>query len=154
MVAVINNFGGFYRTWVYVHEARRFGASIEPPCVNNSTLKTCITGTNIYIGFIHIMNIENALSESIEPIRNIDGPFKSLEDFVYRVGPGLEQLVILIRVGAFRFTGKSKAVLLWEAHTLINGSKSETAVHFFSHHRRSFVCPNFATTGLKMHMTK
>ncbi len=26
MVAVINNFGGFYRTWVYVHEAKRYGA--------------------------------------------------------------------------------------------------------------------------------
>jgi len=25
MVAVINNFGGFYRTWVYVNEARRCG---------------------------------------------------------------------------------------------------------------------------------
>ncbi len=38
MVAVINNFGGFYRTWVYVHEAKRYGATIQPPCVNKSTL--------------------------------------------------------------------------------------------------------------------
>jgi len=28
MVAVINNFGGFYQTWVYVNEARRCGATI------------------------------------------------------------------------------------------------------------------------------
>ena len=149
MVAVINNFGGFYRTWVYVHEATRFGASIEPPCVNNSTLKTCITGTSIYIGFIHIMNIENTLSESIEPIRNIDGPFKNLEDFVYRVGPGLEQLVILIRVGAFRFTGKSKAVLLWEAHTLINGSKSDNSRSLFQPPSKEFRLPELCYNRLE-----
>ncbi len=38
MVAVINNFGGFYRTWVYFNEARRSGASIHLPCVNKSSL--------------------------------------------------------------------------------------------------------------------
>jgi DNA-directed DNA polymerase III PolC len=149
MVAVINNFGGFYRTWVYVHEAKRHGATIEPPCINNSALKTCIKDTSIYIGFIHIMNIENTLSESIEPIRNIDGPFKNLEDFVYRVCPGLEQLVILIRVGAFRFTGKSKAVLLWEAHTLINGSKNENSRSLFHTPSKEFRLPELCYNRLE-----
>jgi DNA polymerase III alpha subunit len=37
-VAVINNFGGFYRTWVYVNEARRYGATIELPCVNSGRI--------------------------------------------------------------------------------------------------------------------
>ena len=36
MVAVINNQGGFYRTEVYVHEARMSGATIHNPCVNKS----------------------------------------------------------------------------------------------------------------------
>ncbi len=58
MVAVINNFGGFYRTWVYVHEAKRYGAVIQLPCVNKSTYKTTIYGTDIYLGFIHIMSLE------------------------------------------------------------------------------------------------
>jgi len=49
MVAVINNFGGFYRTWVYVHEARRYGATIQPPCINKSNYKTNIDGKIIYI---------------------------------------------------------------------------------------------------------
>jgi len=39
MVAVINNFGGFYRTWVYFNEARRGGATINLPCVNQSRLQ-------------------------------------------------------------------------------------------------------------------
>jgi DNA polymerase III alpha subunit len=31
IVAVINNFGGFYRTEIYVHEARMAGATVHPP---------------------------------------------------------------------------------------------------------------------------
>ncbi len=116
MVAVINNFGGFYRTWVYVNEARRCGATINLPCINHSQLKTSITGKDIYLGFIHISNLESKTISAILEERELRGPYKSLEHFVSRVPIGLEQLVILIRIGAFRFTGKGKKVLLWNAH--------------------------------------
>ncbi|MCB0772913.1 MAG: DNA polymerase III subunit alpha [Flavobacteriales bacterium] len=36
LVAVANNFGGFYSTEFYLHEAKRHGAVIEAPCVNVS----------------------------------------------------------------------------------------------------------------------
>jgi len=36
MVAVANNFGGFYHTEFYLHEAKRTGAVVEAPCVNRS----------------------------------------------------------------------------------------------------------------------
>jgi DNA polymerase-3 subunit alpha len=36
LVAVANNFGGFYSTEFYLHEAKRHGAVIEAPCVNRS----------------------------------------------------------------------------------------------------------------------
>jgi error-prone DNA polymerase len=133
MVAVINNFGGFYRTWVYVHEAKRSGATIQLPCVNKSNYKTTIYDTDIYLGFIHIMSLQDNLAQSIEEIRR-DGQFNDLADFVTRVCPGLEQLVLLIRAGAFRFTGKNKATLLWEAHMMMNSSKKNESVRplFFS----------------------
>jgi len=142
MVAVINNFGGFYRTWVYVHEARRFGASIQPPCVNKSTYKTTIYGTDIYIGFIHIMSLEYKLAQLIEEIRNAEGPYADLNDFVTRVCPGLEQAILLIRAGAFRFTGRKKAVLLWEAHMLINKNKTESVRPLFSSPVKEFTLPD------------
>jgi len=41
-----------------------------------------------------------------------------LQDFIERTNVGLEQLNTLISVGAFRFTGKSKKKLLWEANFL------------------------------------
>lgn len=141
MVGVINNFGGFYRTWVYVHEARRYGAIIEPPCVNKSYYKTTIYGTHIYLGFIHIMSIESNLAMSVEEVRKTDGPFSGLEDFVARVNPGLEQLILLIKAGAFRFTGKKKSVLLWEAHMMINRKKHEETKPLFSPAVREFKLP-------------
>ena len=149
MVAVINNFGGFYRSWVYVHEARRFGASIQLPCVNKSNYKTTIYGTDIYIGFIHIMSIEYNIAQSIEVIRNDEGPFSDLNDFVTRVNPGLEQVILLIRAGAFRFTGKKKAVLLWEAHMMINKCKHENTRPLFSPPVRDFSLPDLVQGKLE-----
>ena len=143
MVAVINNFGGFYRTWVYVHEATRYGATIQLPCVNKSNYKTTIYSTDIYLGFIHITGIEDKLACSIEEIRNSEGPFEDLSDFVSRVCPGLEQVIFLIRAGAFRFTGKKKAVLLWEAHMMMNRNKQESIRPLFSPPVRSFTLPDF-----------
>ncbi|MCF8334325.1 MAG: hypothetical protein K9I47_09275, partial [Bacteroidales bacterium] len=126
MVAVINNFGGFYRTWVYFNEAKRWGANIELPCVNHSEFKTTISGKNIYIGFVHLFNLEKKLARRIVELREQDGRFVSLEDFVRRVPVHLEQLKILIRVGAFRFTGRSKSDLLWHAHMLLSDFKDQS----------------------------
>lgn len=141
MVAVINNFGGFYRTWVYVHEARRYGATIQLPCINKSNYKTTIYGTDIYLGFIHIQGLENYLGNIIEENRNAEGDFADLSDLVSRIRPGLEQLVILIRAGALRFTGKQKAVLLWEAHMLVNKSKPDLIRPLFTQPARDFSLP-------------
>jgi len=142
MVGVINNFGGFYPGWVYFNEARNWGAHIHLPCVNNSRYKTSIRGKEIYIGFIHINNLENQVGQVIEAARHADlpapgsaadpsihdeHPFTSLEDFVNRIPLSLDQLVILIRSGAFRFTGKPKATMLWEAHLLLGKSHTDPA---------------------------
>ncbi len=117
-VAVINNFGGFYHSWVYFNEASRQGASIELPCVNKSNLKTCIKGKTIYVGFVHIANLESRLASQIVAERELNGYYIGLEDFIQRIDPGIEQLISLLRLNAFRFTGKLKSQLMWEAHLL------------------------------------
>ncbi len=123
MVGVINNFGGFYKTEFYFHEARMCGAGIESPCVNNSEYLTVIKGKSIYIGFIHLKDLQQKIGEVIHLEREQNGPFRSLDNFVRRIPIGLEQLRILVRIGAFRFTGKNKKELLWQAQ-LYFGKKS------------------------------
>jgi DNA polymerase-3 subunit alpha len=141
MVAVINNFGGFYRTWVYVHEAKRYGAIIRLPCVNTSNYKTTIYQKDIYLGFIHISGLQENLARSIEEVRRAYGQYSDLADFISKTAPGLEQVILLIKAGAFRFTGKKKAVLLWEAHMLINSKKPEYIKSLFSTPARTFSLP-------------
>jgi len=48
------------------------------------------------------------------------GDFLSLEDFLRRISIGIEHLVLLIRLGAFRFIAKPKMQLLWETHMLLS----------------------------------
>jgi error-prone DNA polymerase len=123
MVAVINNFGGFYRTEIYVNEARRWGANIEAPCINKSENLSTIFGKNIYLGFIHVQQLEKKAVDCLLEERQKSGPYRDLEDFTCRVGISMEQLSLLIRVGAFRFSGQSKQVLMWEAHKLLNKNR-------------------------------
>jgi DNA polymerase-3 subunit alpha len=118
MVAVINNFGGFYSTELYFHELRRAGAVVHAPCVNHSDQLTNISGNTVHVGLIHIQGMEDKLMETVLLQRAEDGPYLSLHDFMVRTGIGQEQLNSLIRVGALRFTGKSKKELLWEANFL------------------------------------
>jgi DNA polymerase-3 subunit alpha len=115
MVGVINNFGGFYRTEFYFHEARMSGAKINAPCVNRSEYLTTIYGDEIFIGFIHLKSLETKIAQRISGERSSNGNYTSLDNFLRRVPASLEQVRILIRLGAFRSTGKSKQRLLWEA---------------------------------------
>jgi DNA-directed DNA polymerase III PolC len=126
MVAVINNFGGFYSTWVYVHEAKRWGATIHVPCVNTSTYPTSIKDKDIFLGFVHIQNLEEKTVSRILKEREMNGLFARLEDFIERTNIGREQLILLIRLGALRFTGKNKPQLLWEAHLYLSPEKIQT----------------------------
>lgn len=124
MVGVINNFGGFYKTEFYFHEARMNGACIEAPCINHSEYLTTIFGDRIFIGFIHIKSLETRIAQQIGEERTAHGEFKSLENFLRRIPLGLEQLRILIRIGALRCTGKSKQRLLWEAMLFYSNAKA------------------------------
>jgi DNA polymerase III alpha subunit len=150
MTAVINNFGGFYRTWVYFNEARRWGGSIHLPCVNRSEYKTTITDRDIFIGFIHLQNLEQQVAGMIINERNEHGCYKSMEDFLQRVPIGLEQVIILIRISALRFTGKSKKELLWDSHLILGSQKKKDPMReLFPVQKRKFKLPELEQTALE-----
>lgn len=118
MTAVVNNFGGFYNAELYLHEARMCGANVHAPCINQSRYLTHIYGKDIYVGFIHIAQLEQKVAAHIIEERTKNGDFRSLKDFVNRVDIGREQIEILIRIGAFRFTGMNKYQLMWEKNAV------------------------------------
>lgn len=124
ITAVINNQGGFYRTEVYLHEAKMAGAIVHPPCINTSS-KTCtLIGNNLYLGLMFLQSIADSLIQSIETERKKRGPFLDIQDFVQRIPIGIETLQNLIFAGAFSCFEKQKSELLILARLLIDKTKN------------------------------
>ena len=141
MVAVINNFGGFYSRELYFHELKKTGAKIHLPCVNTSNYYTSIKGIDVSMGFIHIEGLRQELANQIIDERNKNGPYLHLQDFIERLNPGIEQLNILIRIGALRFTGKNKKELLWEANFLQKKNSNHSKSMLFQDKPLEFKLP-------------
>lgn len=148
-VAVINNFGGYYHTWVYINEARKYGAIINLPDINLSKYKTCIYDHQVYLGFIHIKGLESDFANRIVEERTVHGNYKSLMDFIQRNPVGMEQLNLLIKAGAFRFTGKSKKELLWERLLYQNAIKEVKPHMLFNEPEKEMKLPPLISEPLE-----
>jgi DNA polymerase-3 subunit alpha len=116
MTATVNNFGGYYRTEIYVHEARKYGAMIEPPCIQEGFHPCVLYGKRMVLGFVLVEGLETEVVRHVLEERTKCGKFHDFEDFLNRVRVPLDQLAILIRIGAFRAFGVSRKQLLWRAH--------------------------------------
>lgn len=131
MVATLNNGGGFFRPELYVHEARMQGGIIHPPCVNNSNYETVIKGREIYLGLGMLRDMDEKVAKAIILDRDQNGPFLDLKEFTRRVPLPIEQMRILVRVGAFAFTGKQKKAILWEIYALLHKDKNVVSNELF-----------------------
>jgi len=115
-VAALNNNQGMYPRRVYVEAAKREGIPFLLPCVNRSVKE--FTGEEpgaIRTGLGVIRALDEETQAAILEDRARRGPFAGVPDFRRRVSVGPESLAILIQVGAFDFTGQSRAELMLEA---------------------------------------
>ncbi len=149
MVAVLNNGGGFYRSEFYIHDAKMLGATICPPCVNRSLIINYISGTTIYLGWMYLKELEQRVMERILKERETNGLFLSLDDFLDRVFISIEQLSILIRINAFRFTQINKHELLWQAHLFLSKGKQIDHPKLFPPSHGNFKIPTLHSTHLE-----
>ncbi|RNC88383.1 MAG: DNA polymerase III subunit alpha [Winogradskyella sp.] len=150
MTATINNFGGFYRTELYVHEARMHGGSIETPCINTSYKHAIIKGKTIVLGFMFLHGLESKTIKRIIRERDLHGVFNSLDDFIERVPISVEQITILIKINAFRFTNINKRELLWEAHLKISKTVvQEHIMTLFKTEKINYKTPKLSNTDLE-----
>lgn len=146
MVATLNNGGGFYSREHYLHEARMHGAIVEAPCVNKSAAKVYIRGKKIYLGLGMIHSLESKLIINIIVERERNGHYTSLDDLAERVSISLEQAILLIKAGTFRFTGKGKKHLLWRAYFILgHKKKSDPQTLLFSEAPKNYQLPHLNT---------
>ena len=145
MLATINNFGGFYRTETYIHEARMLGAEIKSPNINISDWESKLNGKQLFIGFNLILNIEERTILTLLKERQKDGLFTDFQNFISRVHISLEQLIILIKVNAFKDFTASRKELLWKAHTYFNkSSKKVNALQLFNSEPKDYTLPTLS----------
>ncbi|MCO4804991.1 MAG: DNA polymerase III subunit alpha [Flavobacteriales bacterium] len=149
MVATVNNGGGFYRPELYIHEARMHGAEVVAPCVNRSLVETIVSGKLVTLGFHMIKDLDSRTVRLLIEHRE-NGCFKTITDFIDRVPIGIEQMELLVKVGAFRFTGKNKKELTWEVRLMMGKvPKKEMQPRLFTPQPRPYNFPDLYTAPLE-----
>ena len=101
LAAVISNQGGFYSSYAYMSEARRFGIQILPPDVNRSHKEWRGRKNKIRMGFMSIKRLQQKAVDGIMDERKA-GEFDSLADFLQRVELDLADAMSLTNAGCFK----------------------------------------------------
>ncbi|MFC1535856.1 DNA polymerase III subunit alpha, partial [Candidatus Neomarinimicrobiota bacterium] len=100
LASVISNQGGFYSTYAYLSEARRFGITILPPHINLSNKEYLGKDQKIRMGLMSIKGLQEKAIKSILDERKA-GDFKSLDNFLLRVDLNLADAITLTNSGCF-----------------------------------------------------
>jgi len=120
-VAVLNNHEHGYPRRVYVEGAKRAGLAVHPPCVNRSQANFSQEVHGIRTGLAAIRSLGAAAVQTLLEERDKGGPFTSLGDVRKRVSLPNQDLALLVRAGAFDFTGRGRELLLREAEVVRYG---------------------------------
>ena len=99
----------------YIAECREMGIQTLPPDINASEDVFSVEGENIRFGMAAVKNIGRGLIRSVVAKRTEGGSFKSLEDFLTRMGEGeLNKRAVenLIKCGAMDCFGNHRSELL------------------------------------------
>jgi len=116
MAAVISNRGGYYSTFAYLTESRRMGLTILPPDINWSDGPYIGRGRSIRIGLMQLKGLKSSALDAVLRNREMNGPYRSLDDLQRRIAIDPSDLRILIKAGCFDRVsqGRSRAELLWQ----------------------------------------
>ena len=99
----------------YIAECREMGIAVLPPDINHSFDNFTVEGDAIRFGLGAVKNVGRGLIRSMAAHREEGGPFKSLEDFIERMGDGeLNKRAVenFIKCGAMDCFGHNRSELL------------------------------------------
>lgn len=114
LCAMLRNEAGYFAPGVYAEEAKRLGAELRAPCVQQGGAEhEMVDATTIRIGLGAVLGVGERTVETIHVARRAGGPFRSFEDFLQRVRPRRHEAEHLVRVGACDAFGLTRPELLW-----------------------------------------
>ena len=98
----------------YIAECKNLGIPVLPPDVNHSFDHFAVEGEAIRFGMGAVKNVGRALIRSMAAKRAADGVFKSLEDFIQRMGEEINKRAVenFIKCGAMDCFGYHRSELL------------------------------------------
>jgi DNA-directed DNA polymerase III PolC len=127
MASVISNEGGFYSKEAYLEEARRLDIEIRPPCVNESQPIDVGKQGIMRLGLYHIKTVTQKALRKIINLRNRDGGFPSISDFLLRVDISFSETKALLKAKAldcFLVSPQSNRVtLMWSIYFFYHAKK-------------------------------
>ena len=107
----------------YITECKDLGIAVLPPDVNHSEDTFTVEGDSIRFGMGAVKNVGRSLIRTMVARRNEGGPFKSLEDFIQRMGEGeLNKRAVenFIKCGAMDCFGYHRSELLAVYDTMMD----------------------------------
>jgi len=111
----------------YISECKDLGIATLPPDINHSEDNFTVEGDSIRFGLGAVKNVGRGLIRSMVAKRNEGGPFKSLEDFIQRMGEGeLNKRAVenFIKCGAMDCFGYHRSELLAVYDTMMDSIAS------------------------------
>ena len=107
----------------YIAECKNLNISVLPPDINRSLDNFSVEGDCIRFGLGAVKNVGRGLIRSMVAKREKDGPFRSLEDFIQRMGEGeLNKRAVenFIKCGAMDCFGYHRSELLAVFDTMMD----------------------------------
>ena len=98
----------------YIAECKEMGIPVLPPDVNKSIDNFAVEGNAIRFGLGAVKNVGRGLIRSMAQKRTEGGPFRSLEDFIQRMGDEINKRAVenFIKSGAMDCFGNHRSELL------------------------------------------
>ncbi|MBD3402058.1 DNA polymerase III subunit alpha [candidate division GN15 bacterium] len=120
---------GFYSTSTIVYEAQRRGIRVLGVDVSRSRWDCTIEDGAVRLGFRYIKSLGPSAQEVIEQALAA-GPFRSIEDFVFRTKLDRDALEQIAMIGGFSCFGVDRRQALWKVLSLLNRSEEELQISF------------------------
>lgn len=117
---------------VYIQEVNRLGIEVLGPCVNHSAVKfqpETMPNGKLAVRF-GLASVKSMSSETVRVIveeREKNGPYKSLEDFCYRIPPQAvrrNQIEVLVQCGAFDWMHECRAQIFDSIEQCLTGAST------------------------------
>ena len=98
----------------YITECKDMGIPVLPPDINHSVDNFSVEGSSIRFGLGAVKNVGRGLIRSMVAKREEAGPYRSLEDFIQRMGDELNKRAVenFIKCGAMDCFGYHRSELL------------------------------------------